>query len=297
MEWSDFADRFLASRREAGASTHTLAAYAADMAAFATWYTSTTGQAPEPAAVTPLDVTEYRALLQRRAKPATVNRRVGTVKTAFGWAAAAGLLAGNPAAQVRPVQEVDPGPRAVDRRVLGAFLREAQRAGSVRDVCLVTLLAQAGFRISEALALRWGDVTTGQRSGQVTVRRGKGEKWREVPLSLTARRALAAWRDARWPDALPTPDAAVFPGRDGLRPLSARAVQQAFVRYTRRAGIESPLTPHTLRHAFCKALVDEGVSLDRVGVLAGHCSLQTTARYTRPTRADLERAVERLEWI
>jgi site-specific recombinase XerD len=43
-------------------------------------------------------------------------------------------------------------------------------------------------------------------------------------------------------------------------------------------------------------MVDPGVPLDRVAALAGHASLSTTARYTRPTQADLERAVEALEW-
>lgn len=89
----------------------------------------------------------------------------------------------------------------------------------------------------------------------------------------------------------------VFPGRHVHQPLTARAVQQAFARYARRAGLEIHVTPHTLRHTFCKGLVDAGESLDRVAALAGHSSLQTTARYTKPTVADLERAVDRLEWV
>ena len=51
-----------------------------------------------------------------------------------------------------------------------------------------------------------------------------------------------------------------------------------------------------LRHTFCKSLVDSGESLDRVALLAGHSNLNTTARYTRASARDLERAVERLEW-
>lgn len=41
-------------------------------------------------------------------------------------------------------------------------------------------------------------------------------------------------------------------------------------------------------------LVDAGESLDRVAALAGHENLNTTARYTRPGRADLEKAVEKM---
>jgi myo-inositol-1-phosphate synthase len=62
--------------------------------------------------------------------------------------------------------------------------------------------------------------------------------------------------------------------------------------YYREAVDESPEAPVDV----AKALVDAGESLDRVAALAGHANLNTTARYTKPTRADLERAVERLEW-
>ena len=89
----------------------------------------------------------------------------------------------------------------------------------------------------------------------------------------------------------------MFPGRAGVRPLTSRAVQQAFARYARRASLQVAVTPHTLRHTFAKRLVDEGVSLDRVAALAGHSSLSTTARYTRPTAADLEQAVSKLDWV
>lgn len=89
----------------------------------------------------------------------------------------------------------------------------------------------------------------------------------------------------------------MFPGRAGAHPLTSRAAQQAFARYVRRAGLQLAVTPHTLRHTFAKRLVDEGVSLDRVAALAGHASLSTTARYTRPTAADLEQAVSKLDWV
>ena len=126
----------------------------------------------------------------------------------------------------------------------------------------------------------------GERSGSVTVRKGKGGKSRTVPLTLTARTALMAWREA----------AGAALG-DRVFPIGARAVQKALERYARRAGIEGAVTPHMFRHTFCKILVDAGESLDRVAALAGHSSLNTTARYTKPTAQDLERAVSKLEWV
>jgi integrase/recombinase XerC len=65
--------------------------------------------------------------------------------------------------------------------------------------------------------------------------------------------------------------------------------------YSRIAKLEG-VTPHSLRHCFCKSLIDSGESIDRVAMLAGHENLNTTARYTRATAEDLQKTVERLAW-
>ncbi|MDR9757032.1 MAG: hypothetical protein RJR35_09955 [Thermoanaerobacterales bacterium] len=61
-------------------------------------------------------------------------------------------------------------------------------------------------------------------------------------------------------------------------------------------GLSTGTAATYLGHTFCKMLVDAGESLDRVAALAGHENLNTTARYTRPGRADLEKAVEKIAW-
>ncbi|MCS5697317.1 tyrosine-type recombinase/integrase, partial [Desulfofundulus thermocisternus] len=110
---------------------------------------------------------------------------------------------------------------------------------------------------------------------------------REVPLNVTARRIIQEWLT-------------VHPGGDWLFPgrrkghITARTAEKILEKYARLAGVE--VTPHQLRHTFCKMLVDAGESLDRVAVLAGHSNLNTTARYTRPGIQDLEKAVEKLSW-
>jgi|GEM_PF-5884224 len=138
MEWSAFSEGFLESRRDAGASPHTLTAYAADLTAFAAWYTAMAGRPPEVPALTALDLTEYRASVARARKPATTNRRLGTIKTALGWAVESGVVPNNPIGSVRRVPEGPTGPQAVDRRIRGSLLREAQREGSQRDLALIT---------------------------------------------------------------------------------------------------------------------------------------------------------------
>jgi integrase/recombinase XerC len=59
----------------------------------------------------------------------------------------------------------------------------------------------------------------------------------------------------------------------------------------RAAGLKD-VTPHSLRHSFCKNLVNAGVSLEKIAALAGHESLETTRRYCEPSLQDLQQAVE-----
>ena len=267
--------------------------YAGHLKRFLAWAESTYG-VPDPAAVTALDVADYRRYLQNKGKkPAYVNNTLEALSAFFTWAKGAGLVQSDPTEGVKRLKEQKSAPRWLSRRELGAFVRAAQKHGGLKEQALVMLLLHAGLRVSEACSLRLEDVVIRERSGHVVVRSGKGGKYREVPLNATARCVLAGYLAAHpggeW----------LFPGGKGSRllesPMTARAVEKALVRFSRLAGIE-PASPHRLRHTFCKMLVDAGESLDRVAALAGHESLNTVARYTRPGRADLEAAVEKLAW-
>ena len=178
-------------------------------------------------------------------------------------------------------------PRWLDRKSLGALVRAVQRYGTPRDRALIALLIHSGVRVSEACGLKVADVVVNERSGSVVVRRGKGEKRREVPLNVTIRKVLSDYLEGHpggeW----------MFVSRRGKR-LSTRAAERVVAKYAGIAGIGA--TPHQLRHNFCKGLLDAGVSLDKVALLAGHSNLNTTARYVRPSVQDLERAVDKLSW-
>jgi integrase/recombinase XerD len=64
-------------------------------------------------------------------------------------------------------------------------------------------------------------------------------------------------------------------------------------KYALSAGLKK-LTPHMLRHTFCKNLADSGVGLAEIARLAGHDSILTTQRYVTPSTGDLEQAIHKL---
>lgn len=286
----DLISEFEIYLREKDASSFTVRAYLSDLKKFIKWYWDTVGELPEVGVVGPLDAAEFKRHLQnRKQKPATINRALRSLKTFFKWAVVKGYIDQNPAGDIKPVSEVKNAPRALGRKEQQALMRAVRKSGKERDIAIITLLMHTGLRVSELCALNIDDVTIRERSGHIIVRSGKGNKYREVPLNLTARRALKGWIKIRGNGPGP-----LFPGRGG-RHITARNIEFMISRYAYDARLEN-VTPHVLRHTFCKSLVDAGESLDRVAVLAGHADLNTTAKYTRPTRKDLQNSVDKLAW-
>ncbi|HCJ79809.1 MAG TPA: hypothetical protein DHV84_07545 [Desulfotomaculum sp.] len=89
-------------------------------------------------------------------------------------------------------------------------------------------------------------------------------------------------------------EGSLFKNRHG-NTISVRGVFGMVGKYAYRARLKD-VSPHTLRHTFCKNAIDIGVSIDHVAVMAGHGSLDVTKRYITPSMADLEAAVEKMAW-
>ena len=270
-------------------SPKTQAGYVSDLHRFVRFYELSYGRTPSPAEVMPLDVVDYkRALVREKKTPSTVNRALAAVRAFFEWAKERGIVDSNPARQVKGLESVALAPKALSMHELHALLREVRRRKKPRDIALVTLMAHTGLRVSEVSNLDTDDIKVEGRSAWVVVRSGKGSKYRECPLNSDVRQALSEYLEKRG-----TAPGPLFLSQKGGR-LSSRAIESLVQGYSRRAGI-GPISPHVLRHTFCKALVDRGESLDRVAKIAGHEDLNTTKRYTTPTREDLIGAVRRLE--
>ena len=82
------------------------------------------------------------------------------------------------------------------------------------------------------------------------------------------------WRAGR-------PKTWLFPGDMPGRPITSDAVGQACQKARRCSGIQKPITPHSLRHAFATHLLERGTDVRRIQLLMGHRSLATTSRYLK----------------
>ncbi len=282
-------EAFLEDLARAGRSPRTIEGYRKDLIDFIAWIEGRYGEAFDPKAVLPEDLRDYRQhlLAVRRAAPSTVNRRLAAIRSFFAFLAARGEISSNPAARIPDVRAGRAAPKALSEAELRRLLREARRSFNPLHRAVIFLLAHTGLRASELCALRLADLVLSERKGKLTVR-GKGEKIREIPLNAEVREALRGWLSAR----PAVPDDHLFIGRRG--PLTPSGVWRIVAEYARKAGLED-VHPHVLRHTFATRLLREaGADLVTVAELLGHESLNTTARYTRPSEKDLRAVVERL---
>jgi len=282
---------FIAELGRQEVAAKTIASYRSDLTVFARWFTESAGEAFRAAAITPTDIRDYRAHLMtvEQRQPATVNRRLAALRRFSLWAKAAGLIAEVPTESIKGVPASPRSPKALEKREVDRLIRVVERSGNKRDLAIVMTLRHTGVRVGELCALRLGDVSVSDRKGALTVRSGKGAKFRSVPLNADVRHALAVYLAVRPRLA----DDHLFLSRRGGG-MSTQAVHELVTKYARQAGL-ADVSPHTLRHSFAKHTLDAGESLVAVAALLGHEKLETTAVYTHPSERDLERAVQRLE--
>jgi len=263
-------------------SDNTIISYLSDLESFIKWFEKTQGSSFHPRLVTALDLRDYKRLLTQKYKLGSVNRKLSTLSVFLGWAKETKCIETLPKIP-KQVKEQRSGIRWLSCTEQNALLRRVERYGSARDVGTVKLLLNTGLRVSELTALLWSDVEISDRKGELVVRSGKGSKRRLVPLNKDAREALLllGYEETQGTDK------PVAIGQRGQ--MTRRGIQNVLEKY--RGDIDN-LSCHSLRHTFCKNLVDAGVSLEKVASLAGHESLETTRRYCEPSPHDLALAVE-----
>ena len=179
----------------------------------------------------------------------------------------------------------------VDKEVEDAMRRYPRlRLMYLRDAAIVKLILFAGLRVGEIIQLHLSDIIIDERKGIVVVRDGKGTKRREIPLNAKARKALLDYLQMR-PD-VESNDLFLGQRNEGVQ---SKTIQRAVQRFAKKAGLKI-VTPHIIRHSFAKALIDTGISLEKVATLLGYSNLNTTRIYTTPSEEELSDALEKLDY-
>lgn len=146
-------------------------------------------------------------------------------------------------------------------------------APSLKHKAALSIAYGCGLRVSEIVHLKVADIDSARML--VRVEQGKGRKDRYVMLSPELLELLRAWwRMAR-------PKGWLFPGRDPGQPITPRQLNRALKVAAASAGLDKPVSMHTLRHCFATHLLERKTDVRVIQALLGHKKLDTTARYTR----------------
>jgi integrase/recombinase XerC len=262
----------------------TIVNYLADLRAFLRWSEKTQDTECSPLCLDTPDIQEFCTYLQERKgqAPATINRRLQTLRKFYGMAVERGWSEMNPAESASLLNEcVSERSRSLTQddvdRLLTA-VRSGRSRQVPRDLAVIQLLLGAGLKLGELTELLLADVHLDATLPYLEVRDASGNANRTIYLEGGVCEALR--------DYLPTRRAA--PGvehfcvnRDG-NPLSTRSVQRLLRHHAQAAGLDG-LTTQALRYMYARRLYESSGDLQLVARYLGHRHLATTIRYLRPS--------------
>lgn len=166
-------------------------------------------------------------------------------------------------------------------------LRIFDSVENLKHRAILMLIYSAGLRVGESVRLKIGDIDSSRKL--IHLRSAKGRKDRYTLLSDMALKTLRQYYKAYKPREY------LFEGSEGRRHLSERSVQHVFERAVRKAGIQKPVSVHSLRHSFATHLLENGTDLRYIQEILGHSSSKTTERYTHVSKRTLGTIVNPLD--
>lgn len=260
---------------EFGLSDNTLAAYGSDLNQFDQWLKSVTLQE--------VCATDISSFLLHRQQQGHSNRSsarmLSSLRRYYGY------LLREKQISVDPTQLIDAPhigrhlPDSLSETDVELLLRapETVHALGFRDRAMLELLYAAGLRVSELVEMTFQQVNFRQGCIRIT---GKGDKERLVPIGEEAVSWLERYLAGPRRDILGSRQSDYLFVTSRGSCMTRQAFWHIIKRYAKQAGIDKPLSPHTLRHAFATHLLNHGADLRVVQLLLGHSDLSTTQIYT-----------------
>ncbi|MCL6634520.1 MAG: site-specific tyrosine recombinase XerD, partial [Peptococcaceae bacterium] len=267
---------------ERGLAENTLASYRADLAGYISFCHKHGLKSLEQAGRDAILSYLFQLQLEGRS-PATIARRLASIKSCYRFAVREGVLQKDPSADLESPKLAQRLPRVLTVEEVDLLLSQppgGEPAG-LRDRAMLELLYSTGIRVSELVSLNLEHFNA--ENGFIRCF-GKGARERMVPLGNVAARWVKEYL-ARGRSKLIKPGGtdALFVNQHGRR-LTRQGFWKIIKKYARRAGIKTEITPHTLRHSFATHLLENGADLRSVQEMLGHADISTTQIYTHLTR-------------
>tara|TARA_B110000285_G_C15088644_1_gene597710 strand:- start:740 stop:1633 length:894 start_codon:yes stop_codon:yes gene_type:complete len=216
---------------------------------------------------------------QSGVKPSSLARSLSSIKGFYQYMVRENHIEVNPAALIESPKQGRPIPKSLTESDVEALLAAPNVATDLglRDRAMLELLYACGLRVSELIELNMSQLNLS--AGVVKVF-GKGSKERLVPIGEIAQNWLQKYIKRARPQLLKAAASGVlFPSNRGQH-MTRQTFWHRIKQHGITAGIQKPLSPHVIRHAFATHLLNHGADLRVIQMLLGHSDLSTTQIYT-----------------
>ncbi|RLT88429.1 MULTISPECIES: site-specific tyrosine recombinase XerD [unclassified Ketobacter] len=271
---------------EKGLSDNSLDSYRRDLCSYAEWLTKS--GTPGLLLATDQDLNRYLAhRYQCRFSARSTARFLSVIRGFCQYCVRESLMAQDPTLRVEMPKLGKPLPKTMSEADVEALLAapNLDEPLGLRDKAMLELLYACGLRVSELVALSTYDINL--RQGVIRLM-GKGSKERLVPMGEESITWLLRYLKEARLSLLANPESDVlFPSNRGTQ-MTRQTFWHRVKHYVALAGINTKVSPHTLRHAFATHLLNHGADLRVVQLLLGHSDLSTTQIYTHVAKHRLQ---------
>ncbi len=210
-------------------------------------------------------------------KPATISRNIASIKALFHFMTYEGMVSEDISGILKSPKIEKKAPEIMTMNEVNTLLEQpnGDTPKEIRDKAMLELLYATGIRVSELITLKSEDLNL-QMNYIVC---NHGGKERIIPFGLKARNALINYLEhSREALVMNNKSDELFVNCSGV-PMSRQGFWKLIKYYSRKAGITTDITPHTLRHSFAAHLVENGADLKSVQEMLGHSDISTTQIY------------------
>jgi integrase/recombinase XerD len=269
---------------EDGLAKNTLESYRLDLSAFSLWLTK---QDKQLLTVDQADIQQYLAVRFPQSKARSISRLIASLRRFYRYLMRDNKISLDPTIQIQSPKLPRSLPKSLNEDEVLALLDapNLNESAGLRDRAMLELLYACGLRVSELVGVKVTEVSINDGVVRVT---GKGSKTRLVPMGEEAVDWISRYLSEARPDILQKRlcDALFVTNRG--QAMTRQAFWYLIKRYALLAGINKPMSPHVLRHAFATHLLNHGADLRVVQMLLGHADISTTQIYTHVARERLK---------
>ncbi len=269
---------------EDGLAKNTLESYRLDLTSFSLWLTK---QNKQLLTVDQADIQQYLAVKFPQSKARSISRLIASLRRFYRYLMRDNKISLDPTIQIQSPKLPRSLPKSLNEDEVLALLDapNLNESTGLRDRAMLELLYACGLRVSELVGVKVTEVSLSDGVVRVT---GKGSKTRLVPMGEEAVDWISRYLSEARQDILQKRlcDALFVTNRGDA--MTRQAFWYLIKRYALLAGINKPMSPHVLRHAFATHLLNHGADLRVVQMLLGHADISTTQIYTHVARERLK---------